>query len=345
MVYPSATLDKAIVAAADRRIAYAALEDLAAAGTALAVSVDPFDPVEWGDFVALARRAGALGVEIVLGPKVVTESGEPDFFCVTSASAACRTLLEAARRSREDGLTIEWMFLDAEPSKSWMQTFLERIRSGGLPEAIRWAKGSREAEKLESAREQITAAVVQAGELGYYVGVTTVPFLLDDAEIGARPFEETMGLAVTGVPWACISFQLYRSLYNGADAARAFGLPAGTFTPYFVYSYSRTAVEHFGERAAVGLGVAGKPAPVVGMGSGFYDRPSELKADVAAAKAAGVERKAQLHIFWLDGMAQSGRLEDWLSAAEAEPKRFDPDPSTDNLRALLKALGEALVES
>lgn len=334
--------EKPVVAAGGLHSAEAAIEELAVHGFGLALGADPDDDESWAGVADFVRRAHDSGVGVVLGPVVRGATGEPDFFSVATVEPACASLLAVCRRVLAEGLPVEWLFLDAEPSKAWMRDFMSRLREGGVPASLYWAASKTDVGAVEDARRRAAEAVTTAAELGFSVGVTTVPFVLDDADRGGRAIEDAMGLPVSDVPWSTISFQLYRSLFNGSDAGLAFGIPAGSFSPYFVYSYASSAVRRYGDRAAAGLGVAGKPAPVVGMGSGFYEDASELAADVSAAKAAGIKRLSQLHLFWLDGMIEGGALDAWLETVDASACRFEPDEATKNLRKLMAATGEML---
>jgi hypothetical protein len=321
---------------------------LAEHGFGVAVGADPYDESSWRRFCEFVIEAGLCGVEVVLGPTVRNAEGFPDFFCVETADYGCSVLAESADRIVRDDLPVRWLFVDGEPSKRWMRSFLERLQGegegGGMASAIAWAAEEVDLEAHRRSCNLTKETVEHLGRAGFYVGITTVPFILDDAESSASSFELAMGIPVSGVRWTSISFQLYRSLYNGKDAGLAFGLPTGAFSPYLVYSYARSAANFFGERAGVGLGVAGSPAPVEGMGSGFYEDPRELADDVAAAKAAGIRRLRQLHLFWLEGMASTDSvgIGDWLETASVAPRDFPPDGATDNLRRLLASLGEIL---
>ena len=331
-----------MVAAADLDTANEVLDLLADHRFAVATPVDPFDSSSWNRFARFVQKAAATDVPVVAGPVVKNARGEPDFFCAETSEAGCEALRKAALMALEQSLPVSWFYLDAEPSRNWMRSFLQKTAAGGIDAAISWVASVADLTALERARQILRGTLVQLGELGFYVGVTTVPFLLDDREYRDNVFEAAMGLPISGVPWHTVSFQIYRSLYNGEDAGGLFGLPAGSFTPYLVRSYAETAANRYGERAAVGLGVAGSPAPVEGMGSGFYENPAELAADISAAKAAGIERFNQLHLFWLEGMVRSGSVEAWLETVKSPPSYYESDPPTKALRQLLNGIANFL---
>jgi hypothetical protein len=331
-----------VVAAARSDTANEVLDLLADHRFAVAISVDPFDPSSWNRFAGFVEKAAARDVPVVVGPVVKNARGEPDFFCAETAEAGCEALRKAALMALEESLPVSWFYLDAEPCRSWMRSFLQKTAAGGINAAISWVASVADLTALERARQMLRGTLVQLGELGFYVGVTTVPFLLDDREAGDNVFEAAMGLPISGVPWHTVSFQIYRSLYNGADARGLFGLPSGSFTPYLVHSYAKTAADRYGDKAAVGLGVAGSPAPVEGMGSGFYEDPAELAADISAAKAAGIKRLNQLHLFWLDGMVGSGSVEAWLETVKSPPRDYESEPPTQALRRLLDGVASFL---
>ncbi len=95
-----------------------------------------------------------------------------------------------------------------------------------------------------------------------------------------------------------------------------------------MHAYARAAVERFGERAGVDLGLVGEGV----YPSGIYGEPGELAADVGAALAAGIRRE-NIHVYSLDGMVDRGTPDAWVEPPGGEPSR---DLRAWTLRASLK---------
>jgi len=138
---------------------------------------------------------------------------------------------------------------------------------------------------------------------GYQVMITTYPFMIDDFKDGDPDIQDLANVPISGIDWDALTFTPYRTAYSGD-----FGM---TFTPYIVYDYGKAAKEIFKEKARIALGIVGES----GHGPGFKS-PEDLKKDIAAAKAAGIE---QIDLFHLKGMVESGDIGPWINAdVEAE---------------------------
>jgi len=140
---------------------------------------------------------------------------------------------------------------------------------------------------------------------GYQVQITTFPFLVDDIPDGDTDLQDICNSPMTGIDWDLVA----PCAYSTEDAHYL-----GTFdtSPYFVYSYSLTARELYGDQAVVDVGL------VRTSGNNGYQTPGELAADIAAAKGARIKR---IEIFKFGGMLEyeDYDFDDWADATLVEP--------------------------
>jgi len=241
-------------------------------------------------------------------------------------------LAEVARRDcpRAEGFQV-----DLELPIDRTRTLLELIGGGGsVAELISFLVDGRDPEAFEEARAGYADLVAELREDGYLVSASTVAMVADDFADGDQSIAQALWTPVEGIDWDVVSFQVYRSTFD-CHYAGALADPTQRFEPGLVSSYAASIRARFPESGGVGLGTTGS-----GMGTEEpLAGPEELQADLAAALAAGIPL-GQLDVFSLDGLVDREDAAQWI--AEPEPAEPEPDPATEELRALLAALDAAV---
>ncbi len=187
---------------------------------------------------------------------------------------------------------------------------------------------------------QFSAATATYAELvddaharGWRVALTTLPQMLDDYADGDDQLRQAFGIPMDGIDWDVMTFQAYRTLFGDLLAS----LSDDPLTSYFVYDHARIAIELFGERAGVDIGlVAAGVTP-----SSVYAVAADLASDVEAALAAGVPRE-RIHVYNLDGIIDRAPSDAWLAAPPPDPAAPAEDEGTAGAHASNKALDTVL---
>ncbi len=182
-----------------------------------------------------------------------------------------------------------------------------------------------------SATSTYAALVDEAHARGWRVLLTTLPQVVDDYGDDDDDIRQAFGIPVDGVDWDIVTFQAYRTLFG--DLLGGGGQP----TEFYVYQYGRAAIDEFGARGGLDLGL-------VGMGvseSPTYSAPADLRADIEAAHAAGVPQ-ARINVFGLDGMLDRGPAETWLGPPMSDPPAPAEDSATLEVRGVSTVLDQIL---
>lgn len=185
-----------------------------------------------------------------------------------------------------------------------------------------------------SAATDIYAALVDdAHARGWRVALTTLPQMLDDYADGDDQLRQAFGIPIDGIDWDVMTFQAYRTLFGDLLA----GISDDPLTSYFVYDHARLAIELFGERAGVDIGLVGAGVTP----SSVYVDAADLAGDVEAALAAGVPRD-RINVYNLDGIIARTPAEAWLAAPPDAPRVPPEDKGTAGSHASNKALDSVL---
>ncbi|MEZ0372891.1 MAG: hypothetical protein ACAI44_27615, partial [Candidatus Sericytochromatia bacterium] len=149
---------------------------------------------------------------------------------------------------------------------------------------------------------------------GLRIQVVTYPFLVHDAAAGNTAFQEFLQVPVTPVAWDRIALMVYRSSFQDVSPLR--------LSSWLVYHYLELARRVLEAPVIAALGVIGSIGKIA---EGGFREVDEIRRDIAAARAAGVET---LQLFSLDGMHQLWAPDEWLRlyptpAARPEPGRGD----------------------
>jgi hypothetical protein len=173
--------------------------------------------------------------------------------------------------------------------------------------------------KLRAAREALSLGVSWLREAGLEAHAVTFPLVLDQPD-GSTLLEDALDIPVSGIDWDEVSFMIYQT-----PIAQLVGTWLG---PELVRSYASSAVERFGARAGLDLGIVGDAG--VGVDPGLrYRSPEALWQDIDAARSAGIGL-GSLRVYGLVGVNQRGGVGRWLA-----PRDVGFDSSTRDVRAVL----------
>lgn len=157
----------------------------------------------------------------------------------------------------------------------------------------------------KAARGLYRGLIAAVHERGLQCSSAAMPFVLLDPSRGPfRPVQRALTAPVDALPWDHVSVMIYSSMVEGwsaglADRGRSLSLLARG---------AAATRRRFGEAAGVSLGVVDVGA--LGDEPRYRD-PAELSADVAAARAAGVDA---LSLFDLGGVLRRAPADAWFEA-------------------------------
>ena len=305
------------------------LEVFAEKDASLYIAVDKIQIMGRDENIAnLIRAAGDHGVEIrtwILVPR--DEGYYPNEENFDSFFEAVQEMIAWAD---EDGLPLEWITVDMEPSIQFLGEMTGYIEEMKIIEAAELLAAQLDRCAYEEALLDYASLVQYCHDRGYKVHVVTFPSVLDDLGDGDPAIQDALNIPVHPLPygeWDDVDFMVYRTEISGIP-----GLPFG---PDLVGSYARDAVAAFGEKAALSLGI-------VGLDGAYdnYNAPEDIMPDLNAAVAAGLDR---LNIFSFTGvLALPGPPEAWFDLEVQAPLPPLPDPITMGMRLLFE-IGDAIV--
>jgi hypothetical protein len=312
--------------------AQAALPDLAHREVALNLAWprDQFDdPVR----LALAKKAAARGVS--LRPWLLLAEADGYWPGASNAevfSEAARKLMTAWEGA---GLAPTVLVVDMEMrfDRSNEMNDLLTAETPDLIGLVTFLREGVDRATYTAATKQYSALVDEAHQRGWQVHLTTLPQVLDDFADDDDDLRQAFGIPLAGVAWDVVSFQAYRTLFGDLLASPGAAKP----TAFFVYDYARDAVDRFGPRAGLDIGMVGAGVTP----SGIYQGPAELHQDVEAARAAGIPTP-QLAVYNLDGMLSRAPAAAWFESTTPNAVPPAADATTEQLRANVNLLDRAL---
>lgn len=258
---------------------------LASRGLQLVLAVrDDDDPLP---VVAAARTAG---VSIALWPMIADAQGR--WASCANAEAFADHARGQLRRLVDADAAPDELCIDLEPPLPMVRRMIDRDgRWDGIV-------GDRTKGTAELAR-----LIADAGAHGIASWGAVVPMILSDRP-SAPSWQRILGTPVDALPLQQVCVMLYTSLMVGY----ARGTLRRADAEYLLASGAQRARERWGPRASVALGAVGRGA----LGDeAVYGDIEELRADVALARAAGID---DLALFDLGGVLQRPRPEAWLDA-------------------------------
>jgi len=265
------------------------------------------------DLAAYLRAAATAGVEVRLWFLVARDQGL--YANDATAEHYAQKLLDLAAWLVEEDLAVHWLVVDMEMDVDKMYELLDLFQAGKYLDAVMLLLGNFNPEGFAQATAVYRQMVDDLHELGFYVMNVTAPLALDDLRDEDATLQDIMDIPATTVEWDEFSTMVYTS-----EWALNFGLPFGS---YLVYSYAKMTVEYLPQRASIAVGIPGL---------GAMTEPAHLAADIAAAKAAGIER---IQVFAYSRVAAMADPNAWHETFAAEPAEPPSDGVTDLLHFLL----------
>ncbi|MBI5480957.1 MAG: hypothetical protein HY906_19010 [Deltaproteobacteria bacterium] len=294
-------------------------------GLATCPGVESLDAAE-----AVIRAAATAGVTVRLWPELPLEEGRWANVKTLDAFAAwVRQLLSFVR---DRGLPVPAIVFDMETSYQKLQQIQQYAADGQLNDLVGFLQADADPAAYAAAKDDLRALIDEVKEAGLEAHCSTLAQVLDDGS--DEGIQRALDIPIDGLPWDRVSIQVYRTLMDELYATAAHA--DGGFTPDLVHSYAVSAVERYGDRAGLDLGLVAAPGTFTG-----YDEPAGLLADIAAARAAGVPY-GQLNVFALDGLDGRADFASWLPpdpGAGAAPERAR---STDDVRNIFLLLDLAM---
>lgn len=283
---------------ADRRRLCSAevLGALGARGLQLVLAVRGDD-----DPLPVVAAARAAGVSVALWPMIADAEGRWAS-CANAEAFATHARSHLQRLVDADAAPDE-LCIDLEPPLPMVRRMIDRDgRWDGIV-------GDRVA-----GTAALTRLIDDAAAHGVASWGAVVPLILSDRP-SAPSWQRILGTPVDALPLRQVCVMLYTSLIVGY----ARGTLRRSDAEYLLASGAQRARQRWGARASVALGAVGRGA----LGDeAVYGDVEELRADVALARAAGID---DLALFDLGGVLQRPRPEAWLDAF-AEPSSTPTPP-------------------
>jgi len=270
-------------------------------------SVDLGQPV----LLQLLRAAETQGVEVRAWLLLPYASGYwPGELNVDEYTA---TALAFAQWFVDENIAIEWIVVDMETDVNLIAQLNQLIEEGRYLEAGFLLLEQYSPDHFAYASELYQQMVDDLYALGFYSMVVTAPMLLDDLADGDTFLQDVMNIPVSTVKWHEVSTMVYTTTFE-----EYLGL---NFGPYVVYDYALSTLEYFPQTASIALGVSSQ-----------METPEELAVQIAAAKAAGIER---IQVYSYSCTLTHPNPEEWHAAFQTPAQIPAWEPSTLLLRGLL----------
>jgi hypothetical protein len=236
---------------------------------------------------------------------------------------------ELLDRAADNGIAIEWLIFDMEPDFAYAEA-LRRAAAAAPDDLLPLLMDHHDPGRFESATSDLRGLIDRLHARGVRIMVATLPWTIDDLYDRDAGLQDLFDTPLANLPWDQVCVMTYRPVFS-----ELFATP---LSPQFVASYARSVRDLFGPTAQVAIGNIGTPGLLVPVG---YGNPMDVRADIAAARSAGVE---SISLFSLDGMLIEGGPDRWLEAADG-PTWWSRslDPATGRLRLALQWLDRLFV--
>ena len=290
----------------------------------LAWTVDRLDDPALFDIVGWAQA-----YEVPVNPWLLLEESDGYWPGSTNAQLFADTATELMDLWDERGLSPTTLIVDMEMEierAEQLTVFLE----GDTPDItglVEFLRAGVDEEQFAEATSIYADLADAAHDRGWQVLLTTLPMILDDYEDEDDTIRQALGIPVDDIDWDVMTFQVYRTLLG------RFSLSDAEPTSYLIYDYALTAIELFGERAGLDLGLVGTGV----SGSPTYESPAMLLEDIEAGLAAGIPR-TQIQVYNWDGIVERTPSEDWLLPVQGTPEAPPEGEATSQLRGTISAL-------
>jgi hypothetical protein len=224
----------------------------------------------------------------------------------------------------------DWIAVDLEPPLGQV----DRLRHDpglAVAEVVALARENYDPDRFERSRQIFEAAARRWHRRGVRTLGVTLPLAAHDLRDGVPLWQDLFETPWAHVPWSRAGIMAYGSMVAGYSGGQ---LDLRDVRALHHRLFVRLA-RALGPRAHASLGVTG--AGKLGD-EPSYRAPDEIAADVAAARAAGVD---DLAIFCLRGLLARPDAGAWVDAI----RRAGPDAPTQTPRSRLIRLGGASVRA
>ncbi len=266
--------------------------------------------------LAFLQEAQRQGVEVRAWMLLPFEEGYwPNEY---NAELFAESVRRAVTWFRSEGLPIEWIVVDMELGYQKLMDLQAMALAGEYEAMVAALLGNLDRSHFVRASVIFQDLVDELHDRGFRVMVVTYPQVADDLADWDCSLQDLLDIPVSTVTWDEVSLMVYTSIYN--DVGAYLGV---TFGPGLVYSYARSTMDWVGPSyASIALGVAGDMAGA-----------DELAAEVAAAKAAGIDR---IQVYSYHGVRLKEDPQAWIDAFLAPAEAPPPEPATEAMRSLLR---------
>ena len=233
----------------------------------------------------------------------------------------------------EDQLPIEWITFDMEPAWDYTEALRQITADLDNPnrteDLLTLIQEHHDPIAYQQALADYQALVGRVHAAGLKAHAVTYPLVIDDLPDGDSDIQDGLDIPVDGVDWDELTFMMYRSVMQGFSAA--------PLTERFFYVYAVDAAAAYGQRAGFDFGLVGTGLVTL---EGSYTDPAQLRSDVAAARAGGIDR---LHLYSFEGARAEADPHVWLDFA-TPPAELPPDDGSDPtvMRTLFMLLDDIL---
>ena len=222
-------------------------------------------------------------------------------------------------------LPIEWIVVDMEMDRRVMEQVVALLAEGRALDAVSLVLDGIDPDGFAAAATIYQQMVDDLADRGFYTMVVT---LSANPRRSGRRRHKHPGRAGHGRIAGPVARGFYDGLHHPTFPDYTGGLPFG---PYAVYEYGRETVRVFGDKASIALGVVRAQTD-----------PANLAAEVAAAKAAGIER---IQIYAYAETLEKDEPAVWQNALNALPHEPRPEWTTQPDAQWHSASRSILVES
>jgi hypothetical protein len=305
----------------------AALPELAAHGLGVCLALPS---VRLGDagFAKLTRRAEQAGVPVRLWPLLAREHG---YWIGERNVAETRDQVAAllAWRAQRGGPVFQTVSFDLEPDYAYSEE-LRALARRRPDKVLGLLQRNVTPTRFARSRSSLARTVGMLRRAGVRAHAVTYPLVLDQAD-GDATLEDALSIPVSRIDWDEVSFMVYQTPF-----AQMLGAWLG---PALVASYAQTAVERFGDRAGIDVGIVGDHGIGIDPGSRYPDAAA-LGADLGAALGAGIPRE-RTRVYGLAGVLQAGGLARWCGGA-VEPRTPAPSAEVQGFRNVVRGIATGL---
>ena len=266
------------------------------------------------ELLHLLREAESQGVTVRAWILIPIEDGY--WAGETNADQYAQACMDAAHWFIDEGLPIDWIVVDMEMNRLEIEAITEDIVNGNWLAALAKFQDNFDLDHYNQAAARFQKLVDDLAAIGFHTMVVAFPLILDDMLDGDPFIQDAMGTPIAPVTWDEVSFMVYSTYYEE--------LTGLDFSPYLVYDYARSTVELFGDAASIALGITEQ-----------MDSFETLDAEIAAAKAAGIER---IQIFAFAQTHERPDADSWHDTFYTAPITPEPDNATHILRSMVQGL-------